>query len=245
MSGKNSPQSVIDSYRKRQKMMPYITWGLAGLLVLMGIILIILWVSGGNRPQIALFTSPTPTATSTLTPSPVPPTATVTMTPTETETPTPTLTFTPSGPFEYTVQSGDTCFDLAVKYEVDLLVLLALNNFPAGQCPIREGDKILIPAPNQTLPTETPLPTGLPRGTRIEYVVKTGDTLDYIASLFNSTVEDIMQQNKITNKNLISAGQTLIVRVNLVTPTPTRPPTLTPTAGAQQPTATPSPTSGS
>jgi len=245
MSGKNSPQSVIDSYRKRQQMMPYITWGLAGLLVLMGIILIFLWVSGGNRPQFALFSSPTPTATSTLTPSPVPPTATVTLTPTETETPTPTLTFTPSGPFEYTVQSGDTCFDLAVKYEVDLLVLLALNNFPAGQCPIREGDKILIPAPNQQLPTETPLPTGLPRGTRIEYVVKTGDTLDYIASIFNSTVDDIMLQNKITDKNLISAGQVLIVRVNLVTPTPTRPPTLTPTTGDQQPTTTPSPTSSS
>lgn len=245
MREKKSPQSVIDSYRKRQQMMPYITWGLAGLLVLMGIILIFLWVSGGNTPQIALFSSPTPTATSTLTPSPVPPTATVTMTPTETETPTPTLTFTPSGPFEYTVQSGDTCFDLAVKYEVDLLVLLALNNFPAGQCPIREGDKILIPAPNQQLPTETPLPTGLPRGTRIEYVVKTGDTLDFIASIFNSTVDDIMQQNKITDKNLISAGQVLIVRVNLVTPTPTRPPTLTPTTAGQLPTATPSPTSSS
>ncbi|HAD05800.1 MAG TPA: hypothetical protein DCE76_01435 [Anaerolineaceae bacterium] len=245
MREKKSPQSVIDSYRKRQQMMPYITWGLAGLLVLMGIILIFLWVSGGNSPQIALFSSPTPTATSTLTPSPVPPTATVTMTPTETETPTPTLTFTPSGPFEYTVQSGDTCFDLAVKYEVDLLVLLALNNFPAGQCPIREGDKILIPAPNQQLPTETPLPTGLPRGTRIEYVVKTGDTLDFIASIFNSTVDDIMQQNKITDKNLISAGQVLIVRVNLVTPTPTRPPTLTPTTAGQLPTTTPSPTSSS
>ncbi len=245
MSGKNSPQSVIDSYRKRQQMMPFITWGLAGLLVLIGIILIFLWVTGGNQPQIALFSSPTPTATSTLTPSPVPPTATVTMTPTETETPTPTLTFTPSGPFEYTVQSGDTCFDLAVKYEVDLLVLLALNNFPAGQCPIREGDKILIPAPNQQLPTETPLPTGLPRGTRIEYVVKTGDTLDFIASIFNSTVDDIMQQNRLTDKNLISAGQVLIVRVNLVTPTATRPPTLTPTLGDQPPTITPSPTSSS
>lgn len=239
MSGKKSPQSVIDSYRKRQQMMPYITWGLAGLLVLMGIILIVLWVSGGDRPQIALFSSPTPTATTTLTPSPVPPTATITMTPTETQTPTPTLTYTPSGPFEYTVQSGDTCFDLAVRYEVDLLVLLALNNFPAGQCPIREGDKILIPAPNQQLPTETPLPTGLPRATRIEYVVKSGDTLDYIASIFNSTVEDIMQQNNITDENLISAGQVLIVRVNLVTPTPTRPPTLTPTAGGPQPTQTP------
>lgn len=241
MSGKNSPQSVIESYRKRQRMMPFITWGLAGLLVLMGIILLVVWFSGGSGMQIALFTSPTPTATETLTPTPVPPTATVTVTPTVTETPTPTLTSTPSGPFEYTVQSGDTCFDLAVKYDVDLLVLLALNNFPAGQCPIREGDKILIPAPNQALPTETPLPTGLPRGTRVEYVVKTGDTLDFIASIFNTTVEDIMQQNKITDKNKINVGQTLIIRVNLVTPTATRPPTLTPTVGAPQP-ATETPT---
>ncbi|MEN4010963.1 MAG: LysM peptidoglycan-binding domain-containing protein [Chloroflexota bacterium] len=243
MSGKKSPQSVIESYRKRQRMMPLITWGLAGALVLMGIILLVVWFGGGNAPQIALFASPTPTPTNTLTPTEVPPTATLTLTPTVTETPTPTLTSTPSGPFEYTVQSGDTCFDLAVRYEVDLLVLLALNNFPAGQCPIREGDKILIPAPNQELPTETPLPTGLPRGTRVEYTVKTGDNLDFIASIFNSTVEDIMQQNQITDRNKIDVGQTLIVRVNLVTPTPTRPPTLTPTIGTPQPaTATPTAT---
>lgn len=233
MSGKNSPQSVIDSYKKRQQMMPFFTWGLAFLLVVVGIIILVVWFTGPNRPSVALFSSPTPTATETFTPTPTTPTPTHTVTATVTETPTPSLTPTPSGPFEYEIQEGDTCFDLAVKYDVDLLVLLALNNFPPGQCPIRPGDRILIPAPGQNLPTETPLPTGLARGTRIEYVVKSGDSLDYIASLFNSTVEDIMETNKLTDRNVINVGDTLIIRVNLVTPTATRPPTLTPTPGGQ------------
>ncbi len=240
MSGKNSPQSVIDSYKKRQRMMPFFTWGLAIILVAIGAILLIIWLSGSSRPQIALFSSATPTATNTVTPTPTIPTSTPTMTATITETPTPTETATPSGPFEYTVEDGDTCFDLALTYNVDLLVLLAINNFPEGQCPIRPGDRILIPAPGQTMPTATPLPEGLPRGTRIEYTVKTGDTLDFIASLFNSTVEDIMQTNNITDQNRIEVGQKLVVRVNLVTATPTRPPTLTPTPGGA-PTSTPTP----
>lgn len=238
MSGKESPQSVIDSYRKRQKATPFFIWGAALLLLAVGIIILVIWFTGPNAPAIALFASKTPTPTSTFTPTPVTPTSTFTLTPTITDTPTLTLTPTPSGPFEYTVQEGDTCFDLSVEYEVDLLVLLAINNFPPNECPIRPGDVILIPAPNQELPTPTPLPENLPRGTRIEYVVQTGDTLDTIASRFNSTVEDIMLQNKLTDKNRINVGQILIIRVNLVTPTPTRPPTNTPTPGGPTATAT-------
>lgn len=240
MSGKDSPQNVIDSYKKRQKMMPMLIWGLAGVLVLAGIIILISWFAGPNRP--VLFPTQTPTVTATFTPTPVTPTATFTPTPTVTETPTITPTFTPSGPFDYTVQDGDTCWDLAAKYEVDILVLLALNNFPAGTCPIKPGDVIKIPAPGQELPTSTPLPTGLPRGTIIEYTVQTGETLAIIAAKFNSTVDDIMTRNKITDPNTIYAGQILKVAINLVTPTPTRQPTLTPLPSTQTlpaPTATP------
>ena len=240
MSGKKSPQSVINSYKKRQRMMPFFTWGLAAILVAVGALLLIIWFGGPNRPQIALFSSPTPTSTSTFTPTPITPTSTPTATATVTETPTPTLTVTPSGPFEYTVEEEDTCFDLATTHNVDLLVLLAINNFPAGQCPIRPGDRILIPAPGQVMPTETPVPDNLPRGTRIEYTVKSGDSLDLIAALFNSTIEDIMEENNITDRNRIDVGQKLIVRVNLVTPTPTRPPTITSTPGGE---ATPTPKS--
>lgn len=238
MSGKQSPQSVIESYQKRQKATPFFIWGVAALLLAIGIIILVIWFSGPNAPSIGLFASKTPTPTNTATPTPTTPTSTLTNTPTITETPTPSQTPTPSGPFEYTVLEGDTCYDLALKYEVDLLVLLAINSFSPNSCPIRPGDKILIPAPGQALPTPTTLPTNLPRGTKIEYVVQSGDTLDLIASKFNSTVEDIMLQNKITDKNKIDVGQILIVRVNLVTPTPTRPPTNTPTPGGATPTVT-------
>ncbi|MHB0923120.1 MAG: LysM peptidoglycan-binding domain-containing protein [Bellilinea sp.] len=223
-------------------MMPYLVWGLAALLVIVGIVLLVVWFSGPSGPKIGLFSSATPTASPTPTVTPVTPTATPSLTPTITETPAPSITPTPSGPFEYTIQEGDTCFDLAIEYDVDLLVLLAINNFAPNECPIRPGDIILIPAPNQTLPTATPLPTNMPRGTKIEYTVQSGDSLDTIAAKFNSTIEDIMEQNKITDKNKINVGDILIIRVNLVTPTPTRAPSLTPTLGGSSvPTVTPTP----
>jgi len=239
MSGKSSPQSIIDSYKKRQRMTPFLVWGLALLLVVVGVVLLVVWFTGPNAPKIGLFSSATPTATPTFTPTPVTPTATASLTPTITETSAPTMTVTPSGPFEYTVKENDTCFDLALTYDVDLLVLLAINNFAPNACPIRPGDIILIPAPGQALPTATALPSDLPRGTKISYVVQPGDSLDSIANRFNTTVEDLMTQNKITDKNKINVGDTLTVRVNLVTATPTRRPSLTPTGGAATATITP------
>jgi len=104
---------------------------------------------------------------------------------------------------------------------VDLMVLLAINNFETGSCPIHPGDKIIIPAPDQELPTATPWPANLPRGTKLPYVVEFGDTLDLIADKFLSTVEDIMNENDLENANQIFAGQVLQIRVNLVTATPT------------------------
>jgi len=121
---------------------------------------------------------------------------------------------------------------------VDINVLLALNNFGSG-CPIKPGDKILIPAPNQKLPTETPLPTNIARGTKIEYVLKSGDSLDMVAAKFNSTIEAILKENKIAeaDANKIFAGEKIIVPVNLVTATPTLAPTST-SAAAVAATAT-------
>lgn len=238
MIGKDSPQSVIDSYRKRQQMLPFMIWGLVVLLVVVGLIILITWFVGPGKGSIALFASPTPTATSTNTPTPTVPSATPTLTPTETLTPTVTETPTPSGPFEYTVQEGDTCWDIAVKYEVSLDVLLALNNF-GNACPIKPGDKILVPVKGQELPTETPLPSDFPRGQKIEYTVKTGERLADIAARFNSTMDAIIKENKLTDANNIFAGQKLVIPVNIVTATPTRVPTRTITPGG--PTFTPVP----
>ena len=227
MSGKDSPQNVIESYRKRQQMTPYLIGGLAVLLVAVGVIILVVWFSGSNHPAIALFASKTPTATNTFTPSPIPPTLTPTNTEQPSDTPTSTITPTPQGPFEYTVKDGDTCWGIAQNFKVDVMVLLALNNFAPNACPITASQKILVPAPNQSLPTATPLPTNFARGTKINYVIQTNDTLANIASRFNTTVEQIMKDNKITNANQITAGQTLVIIYGLVTPTQTRVPTST------------------
>lgn len=227
---RDDPRKLIASYRKRQQMLPFIVWSFAIILVLAGLILLVVWLLGNGKTKISLFATATPTETATFTSTMVPPTATPSITPTITETATPSLTPTRSGPLEYTVVEGDICYDLAAKFEIGLDVLLAINNFEPGTCPIKPGDKIIIPAPNQLLPTATPLPDNLPWGTKITYYVEFGDTLDIIAKKFNSTVEDIMIQNKeLKNSNQIFAGQKLIIRVNLVTPVPTLPPTVTPT----------------
>lgn len=226
MNQKNTPQDVINKFAKRQKFMPYILGGLAGILALLGILIIIAVATGSANPFKAIFSTKTPTATATFTPTATVPSPTPSNTPTMTLTPTETATVTPSGPQYYEVQQYDNCADIAAKFNVDLLVLLAINNF-GGECNIVPGQKILIPAQGQELPTPTPLPSDLPRGTVIEYTVRTGDSLATIASVFNTTVEDIMLQNNLKDENLIYLGQVLKIRVNLVTPTPTVAPTST------------------
>ncbi len=233
MSRKDA-KNVISSYRKRQKMGPYIIGGIAVLLAVAGITLLIVYLAGGGSGfQISLFNTQTPTATQTPTPTPVTPTATPTLTPTVTETPTPTLTPTPSAPFDYEVQEGDNCFSIAEEFEVDVSVLLVLNNLTSA-CFITPGQTILIPAPGQALPTPTPLPDDIASGTLIEYTVRPGDSLFVIAEEFNSTVERILFEtnryrrdndlDELEDANDIRIGDMLVIPVRIITPVPTATP---------------------
>lgn len=242
MMGKDSPQSVIDSYRRRQKLG---LWGLVALLVLVGIVILVVWFVGSGNPAAGLFATATPTSTNTPPPTPVPPTATATATATVTLTPTITLTATPSGPVEYTVKENDTCWDIAQKNNVLLDVLVALNGFAPGTCPIKPGDKILIPLPGQELPTSTPVDlTAIPKGKLIEHIVQTGETLAIIAARYNSSVAAILalKENNLTDPNKITIGQKIFVPANIATPTPTPAPTRTPVPGAISATPEPSAT---
>jgi len=232
MSDKETPKDVIYSYRRRQenaKRAPIII-GVAALFVVVGAGFVIFWLLGSNKPSIPFLSTDTPTPTNTLTPTS---TATITATPTTTPSPTasPTITMTPtqSGPFIYEVQEGDSLWSIAQQFEVDMLTLIKLNNLDPANPNIRVGDKLTIPGPDTQLPTDTPLPTNLPRGTKIEYQVQLGDSIGFIATKFNSTVDAIKEENDIENENEIFVGQILIVPVNLVTPIPTATNTLTPT----------------
>ncbi len=246
MSDKDSAQNVIDSYRKkRQQTTPFLIGGIAILLVAIGIVVLVVWLTGPNRPAISFFATETPTPTATATE-----TATATASPTATETPIPTETptntptATASGPFVYEIQEGDTLESIAAQFGVDVLVLMELNNLTFESI-IRVGDEILVPPPGLELPTATPLPEGA-TGT-IEYRVQTGDSLEGIATRFNSTVDAILDANEdLENENEIFVGQILIVPVNIATPVPTNTPgpaaTLTvQTAEAATEEATPTP----
>jgi LysM repeat protein len=241
MSDKETAQDVIESYRKRQQQAqkaPLMVI-VAAVLVVIGAAVIILWLLGPDQPAISLF--PTTTSTPTLTPT-YTATATATPTPTDTPTitttPTETITPTPVGPFVYTVLEGDTLFGIADKFKVQMDVLIAINNLDPAQ-PIDIGDQLTIPGPDTELPTDTPIPLNMRSGTVIEYTVKPGETLAFIADKFNSTVEDIVTENDIANPNTIEAGTKLNIRVNLVTPRPTNTLGPSPTTGS---TNTPVPT---
>ncbi len=227
MSDKDSAQNVIDSYRKRQQRTPFIVGGIAVALVVIGILLLALWLTGGISTG-SLFATDTPTPTETSTPT-LTPTITTTPTPTETLAPTntlePTATETPAGPFVYVVQEGDTCFSIAQQFEVDLLYMIQLNNL-TDACIIRVGDELLIPPPGSSTPTPTALPENLPPGTRIQYIVLPGDSLEGIAIKFNSTAERIREENAdlIGENDAIFPGQVLVIVVNIATPIPTNTP---------------------
>jgi LysM repeat protein len=232
MPDKTLASNTISSYRKRQQRGPLLVGGLAVLLILVGIVIITLLLTNPGGTSLSLFASKTPTPTVTFTPSLTPfPSETPTITPTPTETATPTA----SAPFLYIVQEGDSLASIAEKFDLGengILLILALNpNIPASGI-IFVGQEILVPNPDMQLPTMTPIPADLPRGTRITYTVQPGDNLAVIAARFNSTVEDIVNENDLANPNDIFVGQQLVIRVNLVTPvaTSTPPPvTFTPT----------------
>jgi LysM repeat protein len=204
-------------------------------LILAGVISLIVWLTGPSKPLDAIFATDTPTPTMTFT---VTVTFTPTETPTITSTPTSSSTPTPSAPFEYTVLEGDSLFAIVQKFNlgdngIKLILMLNPYNATAGTgvdpttLNLIPGEKLILPYPGMPLPTSTPIPANLPRGTKITYTVEPGDTLALIAAKFNSTEEDIATENKLDDPNAIFVGQLLVVPVNMVTPTATRPPTST------------------
>ncbi len=198
--------------------------GLAVVLIVVGVVLIFSLSSRGGG-LMALFASPTPTPTNTATP-----TATPTITPSPTTTPTPsatptiTPTPTPDKPFPYEVQPGDTLVGIAEKFGVDVVTLMLYNGL-SNKTLLAPGLQIIIPLPNMEPPTPTPIPTGLPPGSLIEYFVRRGDTLQAIANRFNTTVEAILEANDMEIDDPLYVGDIILVPINVLyltaTPTPT------------------------
>lgn len=231
----------LNTRRRKAPIGPRI-FGLLAILMIGGALyLLVTSLVGPGKPVSNMFATDTATPTLTFTP-----TATATATSTSTETPTPTITNTPtpSAPFQYTILENDNLVAIAEKFnlaEDGIPLILQLNPTIALNLGIIfPGQTIFIPNPDMHLPTATPIPAEVPRGTRLTYLVLPGDTLAGIAAKFNSTVEAIMEANDIEDANALRAYVELQIPVNMITATPTRPPTST--AAGPTPTAPSTPT---
>jgi LysM repeat protein len=220
---------VIESYRRRrERTVPMILGGLAVVLVVVGVFLIVIWLTGGEAPILPSFlASETPTPSPTETPLPPSATATITLTPTPSDTP------TPEWPKEYVVELGDSLWTIAEEFGVTIELIVAYNDIEdPNNVPI--GTSLTIPEPDSDLPTETPLPEDLKPGDKIEYFVKPGDVLALIAERFGTTVDAIVKENEIEDQNNIGVGTKLIITVGA-----TATPTLTPLPGTPSATSSP------
>lgn len=92
----------------------------------------------------------------------------------------------------YTVQSGDTLYKIADRYNTTVSEIMKLNGLISNLLSI--GQKLKIPSTSSN--------------NENIYIVKNGDTLYGIASKYNVSVNDLKQLNNITTNNL-SIGQIL------------------------------------
>ena len=100
----------------------------------------------------------------------------------------------------YTVKVGDTLYSIAKKNNVSVLELVELNNLNTNT--LRIGQQLKIPISSND-----------DSGDYNTHVVKSGDTLYKIASLYGMSVDELVKLNNLSTNNL-SIGQVLKVKNN-------------------------------
>lgn len=101
----------------------------------------------------------------------------------------------------YTVRTGDTLARIALRYDIDLTALQAINQLPSGAT-LRAGQQMILPATRDEL-RFAPDP--------IRYTVQPGDSLGLIAQRHETTLGTLMTLNRISNPDLIQPGQELAI----------------------------------
>lgn len=133
--------------------------------------------------------------------------------------------------FPYVIQSGDTLYGLARRFNTTVQTIAQANPQITNINVIRAGDTIEIPNGQTPPPTPNPTPTPQPPPTgSTTYTVRAGDTLFAIALRFGTTVQAIVTANNLSNPNFIYIGQVLTIPAGGTQPpppTPNPPPTNT------------------
>jgi len=105
----------------------------------------------------------------------------------------------PAGYFNYTVVSGDTLYLLSRRFGTTVDAIKSLNGLTSDSLNIGQVLKI---------PSVSPPITAPPSPNYINYTVRPGDTLYYLATRFGTTVAAIRSANNLTS-DILNIGQAL------------------------------------
>lgn len=111
----------------------------------------------------------------------------------------------------YTVQSGDTLSGIALKFSTTSNKLAQLNSISNPNL-IYVGQRLLVNQSSNSNSSSSGQSSSTTTNTETSsasYTVKSGDTLSGIASQYNTTVNQIVSLNQLSNPNLIYVGQVL------------------------------------
>lgn len=115
---------------------------------------------------------------------------------------------------EHRVQSGDTMWDLARRHEVSVRRLAAWNDMAPGDT-LRPGDQLVIwvDSARQGGPGQYSGPDD--RLQKVQYTVRSGDSLYDIARRFGLSVGEIERWNGLDGDEYLQPGQQLELRVDV------------------------------
>ncbi len=174
------------------------------VLVLAVLAVLLFWWQIGGQPRAEEARDPAisdilPTNVPLLAPSPTP-----------TITPVPEPTATPILPEQvfltHDVASGETLLSIAGIYGVTVEDIQRANNLE--DVLIRVGDELIIPVLREGLEA-----SDIPIADQFTYKVKEGDTIVTIATLFGSTIQDILEANGLSATDIIRPDDELTVPV--------------------------------
>ncbi len=115
-------------------------------------------------------------------------------------------------PFEYTVESGDSLYSIAVNYGVSATAIVAANNL-SDQNALFVGQTLVIPGyqPAPLVGATSGGGAGAATTASVIHTVKAGEGLYQIARDYNVSAQAIVDANNIANPNLIKPGQELVI----------------------------------
>lgn len=109
----------------------------------------------------------------------------------------------PIGSLPYNIKEGDTLGSIAINFDTTIDSILSLNP-DIDPRNLQTGQRICISQPRTDYPSCV---------TENYYVIRNGDTLSAIASVFNVTVSNIINLNPTINPNNLKVGQIICIPV--------------------------------